>query len=134
MTDSTDLLRLNDRAYLLVRNPSSVLVCWTWSGSAAGAFESGVYEPEIIVRLAAAEDKNLSMECSVPWNDGKLYIRPPVEGRVYTAFVYASKKDGAKEKLLESNAALTPVSSAMSGLSAGYASAEFFRQGLKEPV
>jgi hypothetical protein len=134
MTDSTELLRLNDRAYLLVRNPSSVLVCWTWSGSAAGSFESGVYEPEIIVRLAAAEDKNLAVEYSAPWNAGKLYIRPPAEGRVYAALVYARKKDGAREKLLESNAALTPVSSAMSGLSAGYASAEFFRQVSKEPV
>jgi hypothetical protein len=134
MTDVTDLLRLNDRVYLLVRNPSSVLVCWTWSGSAAGAFESGVYEPEIIVRLAAAEDKNLMVECSARWNAGKLYIRPPAEGRVYAASVYALKKGGAKDKLMESNAALTPVSSAMSGLSAGYASAEFFRQGSKEPV
>ena len=130
MTDLTDLLPLSDRAYLLVRNPSSVLVCWTWSGSAARNFESGVYEPEITVRLAAAEDKNLSVECSALWNAGKLYIRPPAEGRVYCASVYARKKGGAGEKLLESNAALTPLSSAMSGLSAGYASAEFFRPGV----
>ncbi len=134
MTDLTDLLRLNDRAYLLVRNPSSVFICWTWSAAVCGAFETGVYEPEIIVRLAAVEDKSLAVECSALWSAGKLYIRPPAEGRVYSAFVYARKKDGSKEKLLESNAALTPVSSAMSGLSAGYASAEFFRQSLREPV
>ena len=128
MTDSTEQIRLNDRAYLLVRNPSSVLICWTWSASAAQAFRSAAYEPEVVIRLAAADDRNLAVEHRVRWDAGRLYLRPPAEGRVYSALVYAGKKDGTREKLLESNQALMPVSSTMSGLSAGYASSEFFQK------
>jgi hypothetical protein len=128
-----EIIHSRDRAYLLVRNPTSVLVCWTWSRAVAEAFGSRVYEPEVIIRLAAAEDKALVVECPAPWAAGKLYIRPPAEGRVYSAGIYALKKDGSREKLSESNSALTPVSSSRHGLAAGYASAEFFRKGPKEP-
>jgi hypothetical protein len=131
MPGALEFLRLNDKAYLLVRNPFAVFVCWTWSVVRAEAFASGAYEPEVTVRLAASDDMALFVECSAPWNAGKLYIKPPAGGRVYTASVYARRKDGPREKLLESNAALTPLSSPGSGLSAGYASAEFFR---KEPA
>ena len=125
MTCSTERLRLNDRAYLLVRNPSSAFVCWTWSGSSAQAFNSMDYEPDVLVRLSAAEDKNQVVEHSVRWDTGGIYLRLPAEGRTYSASVYVRKKDGHKEKLLESNAALAPVSLEMSGLSSGYASPEF---------
>ena len=123
-----DLSPSNDKVYLLVRNPASVFVCWTWSRARVEAFESQCYAPEVIVRLAAAEDKALVAEQAVPWNVGKLYMKPPAEGRTYTIAIYARNKDGAQEKLLESNAALTPVSASRPGLSAGYASAEFFRR------
>ena len=118
----------NDKAYLLVRNPSSVFICWTWSRARAEAFEALVYAPEITVRLAAAGDKSLPVEQTAHWNAGRLYMKPLAEGQTYTAAIYARTKDGAQEKLLESNAALTPVSSARSGMPAGYASAEFFRR------
>ncbi len=117
----------NDKAYLLVRNPSSVFICWTWGRAGAEAFESLRYEPEIIVRLAAVGDKAGAVEQAAQWNAGKLYMKPPAEGQTYTAAIYARNKDGAREKLLESNAALTPAPIVRSGLSAGYASAEFFR-------
>lgn len=125
MADSTPS---NDKAYLLVRNPSSVFICWTWGRARAEAFAAQGYAPEIIVRLAAAGDKANTVEQAAQWNAGKLYMKPPAEGHTYTAAIYARNKDGAQEKLLESNAALTPVSVARSGLSAGYASAEFFRR------
>ncbi len=122
-----DFTPSNDKAYLLVRNPSSVFICWTWGRARAEAFEAQGYAPEIIVRLAAAGDKANTVKQAAQWNAGKLYMKPPAEGQTYTAAIYARNKDGAEEKLLESNAALTPVSAARSGLSAGYASAEFFR-------
>jgi len=128
MTDASDLIRLNDKAYLLVRNPSAVFVCWTWSRSRAEAFETGAYEPDVIVRISVSEDKALDAELPAAWNAGKLYIKPPAEGRVYTAFVYAVRKDGSREKLMESNPMLTPVSAAGSGLQAGYASDEFLHK------
>lgn len=118
----------NDKVYLLVRNPSSVFICWTWGRARAEAFESAGYAPEITVRLAAAGDKANTVEQTAQWNAGRLYMKPPAEGQTYTAAIYARTKDGAQEKLMESNAALTPVSAVRSGLSAGYASAEFFRR------
>ena len=118
----------NDKAYLLVCNPASVFICWTWSRARTEAFEAQGYAPEITVRLSAAGDKANAVEQAAQWNAGKLYMKPPAEGQTYTAAIFARNKDGAEEKLLESNAALTPVSCARSGLSAGYASAEFFRR------
>jgi len=124
----TDFSLSNDKVYLLVRNPSSVFICWTWSRARAEVFEAPGCDPQIVVRLSAAGDKVPVVEQAVPWNAGKLYMTPPEEGRTYTAAIYARNKDGVQEKLLESNAALTPVSSPRPGLSAGYASAEFFRR------
>lgn len=124
----TDFSLSNDKAYLLVRNPSSVFICWTWSRARAEAFESLGYAPEITVRLTAAGGKAGAVEQTARWNAGKLYMKPPAEGQTCAAAIYARNKEGAQEKLLESNAALTPVSAARSGLSAGYASAEFFRR------
>ena len=131
MTNGTLFTPSNDKAYLLPRNPAAVFVCWTWGRSRAEAFETRGYEPEIVVGLFDAENKALTAEVSVRWNAGKIYIKPAVEGRTYTAVIYALKKDGTREKLLESNAAATPVSAPRRGLSAGYSSAEFFR---REPV
>lgn len=128
MADETALTPSNDKVYLLPKNPAAAFVCWTWSRSSAEAFESLVYEPEIIIRLSAADDKTLTAEASARWNAGKLYIKPPAEGRTYTAAVYARKKDGSQEKLLESNAAATPVSAPRQALSSGYSSSEFFRK------
>lgn len=128
MANETAFPASNDKVYLLPRNPSSVFVCWTWSRSRAAAFEAMAYEPEIIVRLSAVDDMALTAEVSARWNAGKLYMKPPAEGRTYTAAVYAGKKDGSREKLMESNAAATPVSAPRQALSAGYSSSEFFRR------
>ena len=128
MSDETAFTPSNEKVYLLPRNPSTVFVCWTWSRSRAEAFEARVYEPEILIRLSSVEDKTQTAEVSVQWNAGKFYMKPPVEGRTYTAAVYARKKDGSHEKLLESNAAVMPVSAPRQALSAGYSSFEFFRK------
>ena len=127
MTNEISFISSNDKVYLLPKNPAAVFVCWTWSRSRAETFEQA-YEPEIIVRLSAVDDKALTAEAAVRWNAGKLYIKPPAEGRVYTAAVYAVKKDGSTEKLLESNAVAVPVSAPRCGLSSGYSSTEFFRK------
>jgi len=124
----TDPAPSNDKAYLLVRNPSSVFVCWTWSRAKAEAFAAAGYGPEITVRLSSAADKTLTVEQAAPWNACRLYLKPPAEGHTYIASIYARNKEGVQEKLLESNAALTPVSASRAGLSSGYASAEFFRR------
>ncbi|MEI7482296.1 MAG: DUF4912 domain-containing protein [Elusimicrobiota bacterium] len=131
MANETAFTPSSDKIYLLPKNPAAVFVCWTWSRAIEETFEIGGYEPEIIVRLCAVDDKALTSEVSTQWNAGKLYMKPPVEGRTYTAAVYVRKKDGAQEKILESNAAATPVSAPRQVLSAGYSSSEFFR---KDPV
>ena len=131
MPDINELLRNSDRAYLLVRNPSSVFVCWTWSRARAEAFTAGVYDGEILIKLSAEDDNSPASEYPASWAAGKLYLKPPAGGRICTASVFARKKDGSREKLMDSNSALVPGPAAAPGLESGYASAEFFR---KEPV
>ena len=130
MTCSTEHLRCSDKAYLLVRNPSSVFVCWTWSEASARVLGSADYEPDVMVRLSSVDNKDLAVESLGRWDSGGIYLRPPAEGKTYAASVYARKKGGQMEKLLESNAALTPVSLAASGVSSGcVASGSFGRDG-----
>ena len=128
MANETVSTQSNDKAYLLPKNPAAVFICWTWSRSRVEAFEAREYEPEILIRLSVVEDKALAAEAMVQWDSGKLYLKPPVEGRTYAAAVYARKKDGSQEKLMESNAAATPISAPRQSFSAGYSSAEFFRK------
>ena len=131
MANEKVFISSNDKVYLLPRNPAAVFVCWTWSRSRAEAFVDQWYEPEILIRLCDTGDKTLAAESAAKWDSGKLYMKPPVEGRTYAVAVYARKKDGSQEKLMESNASATPVSAPRQGLSAGYSSAEFFR---RDPV
>lgn len=128
MANETVYTPSNDKAYLLPRNPGSVFVCWTWSRSRAEAFGARIYEPEILVRLSDVEDKASVVESTVKWDSGRLYMKPPAEGRTYAAAVYAFKKDGSQEKLLESNAAAAPVSAPRRGFPAGCSSSEFVRK------
>lgn len=128
MNNETEFAQSNDKVYLLPKNPSEVFICWTWSRARAEAFTAQAFEPELLVRLSAADDKALFSESAADWRAGMLYMNPPAEGRTYTASVYARKKDGSLEKLLESNAAATPVSAPRQALSAGYSSSEFFRK------
>ncbi len=128
MTNETAFIPSNDKAYLLPKNPAEVFICWTWSSARAEAFTAQLFEPQILVRLTAVDDKALLSEAAADWRAGKLYMKPPAEGRTYTAAVYARNRDGSQEKLLESNAAATPVSAPRQALSAGYSSAEFFRK------
>ena len=130
MSNETNFILSTDKAYLLPRNPSAFFICWTWSRSRAEAFEAREYEPEILVRLSACEDKAVSGETSVRWDSGKLYMKPTAEGRAYSVSVYGRRKDGRQEKLLESNAVAAPVSAPAPGTSSGYSSAEFFRKNL----
>jgi hypothetical protein len=132
MTDKTAFVPSNDKVYLLPKNPLAVFICWTWSRSRAEAFQTQAYNPEIIIRLFAADDKALMVEAAARWNAGKIYMKPPVEGRTYTAAVCARKKGGSQEKMLESNAVATPVSAPRQALSAGYSSSEFLRR--EQPV
>ncbi|OGR41043.1 MAG: hypothetical protein A2X28_06870 [Elusimicrobia bacterium GWA2_56_46] len=131
MSDKTNLILSTDKVYLLPRNPSAFFICWTWGRSRAEAFEAREYESEILVRLSVCEDKAVSGEASVRWDSGKLYMKPPAEGRTCSVSVYGRRKDGAQEKLLESNSVAAPVPAPAPETSSGYSSAEFFR---KEPV
>ena len=81
MANETAFTPSSDKIYLLPKNPAAVFVCWTWSRASEETFETGGYGPEIIVRLCAVDDKALTSEVSTQWNAGKLYMKPPVEGR-----------------------------------------------------
>ena len=117
-----------DKAWLLVKNPSSVFVCWTFSRSKAEAFEAASYGPMVLVRLVCCEDKNLAVEAEVRWDAKKIYMKPPVDGGTCSASVHAIRNDGVQEKLLETNSVSVPVSGPRGGICSGYSSAEFFRK------
>jgi hypothetical protein len=129
--EASNFTPANEKAYLLAKNPSSIFLCWTWNRARTEVFEAGGYESEITVRLFPNGDKAAAAEFAVQWNSGKLYIKLPTEGGTYAAVIYARRKDGVQEKLLESNAASAPVSAQRGRLSSGYSSAEFFR---REPL
>src|SRR3989339_1527393 len=105
MADELNSQPPSDKAWLLVKSPSSAFVCWTWNRAKAEAFESGVYEPGVLVRLSSSGERSLTAEAGAAWDSGKAYLQPPAEGAQCAAAVYARKKDGSLEKLLESNAA-----------------------------
>ncbi|MBU2574392.1 MAG: DUF4912 domain-containing protein [Elusimicrobia bacterium] len=128
MTDELNLPPSSDKAWLLVKSPAAVFVCWTLGRAKTEAFKTASYAPNVLVRLVSCEDKTLAVEAEVRWDAGKIYLKPPAEGRICSAAVYARKKDGGQEKLLESNAVAAPVSSPLGGVSSGYSSAEFFRR------
>lgn len=128
MADESNLQPSSDKAWLLVKSPGSAFVCWTWNRPKSEAFETGAYEPGVLVRLSSCGDKSLITEAEARWDAGKTYLKPPAEGIACLAAVYARKKDGALEKLLESNAAVVPVSGPRGGVCSGYASAEFIRR------
>lgn len=131
MVNETELISSADRVYLLPRSPSAFFVSWSWSLSTNEAFRAGSYGPEIFVRLSASDDKGLFAEAGVCWDSGKLYIKPPAEGRTFSVSVYGLKQDGSREIIMESNSVAAPVSAPRNGPSYGYSSAEFFR---KDPV
>ncbi|MBI4802106.1 MAG: DUF4912 domain-containing protein [Elusimicrobia bacterium] len=128
MTDELNLPPSSDKAWLLVKSPAAVFVCWTWNRAKTEAFETASYEPEVLVKLVSCEDKTPAAEAEVRWDAGKVYLKPPAEGGTCSAAVYARKKDGGREKLLESNTVTLPVSGPRGGVSSGYASAEFIRR------
>lgn len=128
MADELTLTPFSDRAWLLVKSPASAFVCWTWNRAKAEAFGAGAYEAGVLVRLSSCGNKALTAEAEARWNAGGAYLKPPAEGAVCSAAVYARRKDGALEKLLETNSAAVPVSGPRGGVSSGYASAEFIRR------
>lgn len=128
MAEELNLSYSGDRAWLLVKSPSAAFVCWTWNRAKAEAFGAGAYEAGVLVKLSSCGDKSLTAEAEARWDAGGAYLKPPAEGAVCSAAVYARKKDGALEKLLESNTAAVPVSGTRGGVCSGYASAEFIRR------
>lgn len=128
MTEEINLNPSSDRAWLLVKSPSAAFVCWTWNRAKTEAFGAGEYAAGVLVKLSSSGDKSLTAEAEAGWDAGGVYLKPPAEGAVCSAAVYARKKDGALEKLLESNSAAVPVSGPRGAVSSGYASAEFIRR------
>lgn len=117
-----------DRLVLLPKNPGAFFVCWQFSAGRAEAFGSGAFAPEAELRLVCADDAAQAVSLKADWRAGRAYLTVPAQGRVYQASLFALR-NGAWEKLLESNQAAAP-GAAGSAEDRAYASLEFHKKVL----
>lgn len=117
-----------DRLVLLPKNPGVCFVCWQFSAGRAEAFASGAFGPEVELRLVCTDDAARSASLKAAWRAGRAYLSVPAQGRNYQASLYALR-NGAWEKLLESNQAAAP-GAAGSAEDRAYASLEFHKKVL----
>jgi hypothetical protein len=119
-------LPAEDRLVLLPKNPGAFFVFWQLSASREDSFRAGVFSPEIEVRLLCCEDSSRSGSHKCAWLPGRAYVAVPPSGGTFQASLYALR-NGAWEKLLESNPAAAP-SAAGRAEDRAYASLEFHKR------
>lgn len=117
-----------DRLVLLPKNPGTFFVFWQFSESRAEAFRTASFSPEIELRLCYADDKTQASPHRAQWQAGRAYLPVPERGGNCEAALYGLR-NGAWEKLLESNQAAAPAAAGMAEDRA-YASLEFHKKVL----
>jgi len=117
-----------DRLVLLPKNPGTFFVFWQFSASRAESFRTASFSPEIELRLYYSDDKTPASSHKAQWQAGRAYLPVPERGGNCEAALYALR-NGAWEKLLESNQAAAPVTAGMAEDRA-YASLEFHKKVL----
>lgn len=121
-------LPAEDRLVLLPKNPGVFFIFWQLSSGRAEAFRSGAFAPEIELRLSCVDDNAIVSPIKAPWPAGRCYAAVPAQGRTYQVSLYAFR-NGAWEKLMESNQAAAPAAAGMAEDRA-YASLEFHKKVL----
>ena len=122
-------LPAEDRLVLLPKNPKTFFIFWQFSAGRAEAFRSGAFSAEIELRLVCSDDSASAPAVSkVPWQAGRCYAAVPAQGKTYQVSLYAFR-NGAWEKLMESNQAAAPAAAGMAEERA-YASLEFHKKVL----
>lgn len=121
-------LPAEDRLVLLPKNPGVFFVFWQFSASRLEAFRSGAFPAEIELRLSCVDDSAIGASLKAPWQAGRCYAAVPAQGRTYQVSLYAFR-NGAWERLLESNPAAAPAAAGMAEDRA-YASLEFHKKVL----
>lgn len=114
-----------DRLVLLPKNPGTFFVFWQFSAGRVDAFHSSSFASEIELRLSYADDNSQAGAHRAPWQAGRAYL-PAGRGGACVAALYALR-NGAWEKLLESNQASAPAAAGMAADRA-YASMEFLKR------
>ncbi|HCC47684.1 MAG TPA: hypothetical protein DEQ38_06150 [Elusimicrobia bacterium] len=115
-----------DKLVLLPKNPGSFFVFWQFSAGRAEAFQAAAFAPEIELRLSYCDDKTHAAAHKAQWQAGRAYVPVPERGGNCEAALYALR-NGAWEKLLESNQAAAPVRAGAEADRA-YASMEFHKR------
>lgn len=100
-------LPAEDRLVLLPKNPGTFFIFWQFSAGRQEAFRSAAFAPEIELRLSGADDNSPAGTHRASWQAGRAYL-PSGRGGACAAALYALR-NGAWEKLLESNPASAPV-------------------------
>ncbi len=113
---------------LLPKNPGMFFIFWQFSRGREDSFQAASFAPEIELRLSYAEDKTAASAHKAPWRAGRAYLPVPERGGNCEAALYAMR-NGAWEKLLESNQAAAPAAAVSAGDSA-YGSLEFHKKVL----
>jgi hypothetical protein len=121
-------LPAEDRLVLLPKNPGVFFIFWQFSAGRAEAFRSGAFSPEVELRLNCIDDSAIVSSVKASWQSGRCYAAVPAQGRTYQVSLYAYR-NGAWEKLLESNQAAAPAAAGMAEDRA-YASLEFHKKVL----
>lgn len=114
-----------DRLVLLPKNPGTFFVFWQFSAGRADAFHSSSFASEIELRLSYSDDNSQAGAHRASWQAGRAYL-PAGRGGACVAALYALR-NGAWEKLLESNQATAPFPAGMAEDRA-YASMEFLKR------
>jgi hypothetical protein len=121
-------LPAEDRLVLLPKNPGVFFIFWQFSAGRAEAFRSAAFAAEVELRLACADDSSAGSVLKVSWQAGRCYAPVTAQGKTYEAALYAFR-NGAWERLLESNQAAAPAAAGMAEDRA-YASLEFHKKVL----
>lgn len=128
MPELSNPLPPEDRLVLLPKNPGTFFVFWSFSGNRADLFRLASFAPEIELRLCYAEDKAPASSHKAQWQTGRAYLPVPERGGNCSAALYALR-NGAWEKLLDSNQAAAPAAAGAAGDRA-YASLGFHKEVL----
>ena len=121
-------LPAEDRLVLLPKNPGVFFIFWQFSAGRLEAFRAGAFSPEIELRLSCVDDSAVVSSVKAAWQAGRCYAAVPAQGRTYQVSLYAFR-NGAWERLLESNPAAAPAAAGMAEDRA-YASLEFHKKVL----
>ena len=98
-----------EKLILLVRNPETLFVLWSFNETNERNFEKGIYARQVELRIFTLSESLPVLSFKFNFNDNKNYIQMPLKEGEYFASLYARNEKGEEMKLLESNVILAPA-------------------------